>query len=115
VGADYIRTDSSRKTQVQAPGRFVFSPNDAAEFLDYFLELKGISMHRYFKFPHSMAAGQVTNGIAGQEKDHSGFMSRFAQLAQRVLLVRRQPVFQKIDVVGHCVPCFQRLLLLPSA
>src|ERR1035438_10380089 len=71
-------------------------------------------MNRHFKFAHSMAAGQIAYRIPGQEQDHSSFSRCRAQLAKSVLLVGRQPVFQKINVVWHSVPCFRRLQPLPG-
>ena len=62
-----------------------------------------------------MAAGQVADGIAGQEKEHSGFTGCIAHPVQCVLLVGRQPVIQKVDVIGHSASCFRRLQPWPSA
>ena len=76
-----------------------------AELLNCFLKFKGISVNCYFKIARCMAAGQIAHRIAGQEKNHSRLAGSFAQLPQRVLLVRREPVFQKVNVVWHSSLC----------
>ncbi len=38
-----------------------------------------------------------------------------AQLRERVALVRREPVFQQVDVVGHALSCFRHLNRRPSS
>jgi hypothetical protein len=58
-------------------------------------------MNRDFKFAHRMPAGQIADCIAGQKKDRAGFPGGFAQLTERMPLVTRKPVLQKIDVIGH--------------
>ena len=64
-------------------------------------------MDRNFKIAHRMAAGQVAHRVAGEEQDRSGFSRCLPQLAQSVSLIGRQPVFQKVDVVGHPGSCFR--------
>ena len=48
-----------------------------------------------------MAAGQLADGVGGEEEDHPGLASCLAQLPERILLVGGQAVFQKVNVVGH--------------
>src|ERR1035438_5803724 len=89
VGADHIHADGARKTEVKTPRDFVFAPYGPAKFLNYFLELKGISVNCNFKLSDGVAAGEVADRVSGQKKDHSGFASCLAQLTQGVLLVGR--------------------------
>ena len=87
VGADYVHPDGSRKTHVESAGCLVFAPRLAAKFSDCFLEFKGISMHRNLEFAHRAATGQIADGIAGQEKEHSSFTGCVAHLVQCIPLV----------------------------
>ncbi len=65
-------------------------------------------MNCHFKIANGMAAGQVPDGVAGEKKDDSGLARHLAQLVEGMPLIGRQPVFKKVNVVGHSV------LLLPS-
>jgi hypothetical protein len=56
----------------------MFAPNLAAEFLDCLLQLKGISMNRYFKVANGMAAGQIANGVACEKQDRARFAGNLA-------------------------------------
>jgi hypothetical protein len=60
-------------------------------------------MHRNFKIADGVAAGQVAHHIPGKKQNCACFAGSIAHMAQGALLVRRQTVFQKIDVVGHSV------------
>ena len=53
---------------------------------------------------HRVTAGQVADGVPGQEQDHFGLAGGVAQVAQGASLIGRKPVFQKVDVVRHSVP-----------
>ena len=75
----------------------------AAQFLQWFLELKGISMNRYFKFADRMAAGEIADGVSGQKKNGAGIARGSSQLRKGVALVGGKPVFQEVDVVGHAL------------
>ncbi len=110
-----VDANGSRKTQVKAAGGLVFSPDLAAEFLQWFLELKGVSVDRNLKFANRMAAGEVADGVSGQKEDSAGIAGDSAQLRERVALVGRKPVFQQVDVVGHALSCFRHLNLSSSA
>ena len=89
VGTDNVYPDGSRKTHVEGAGCLVFAPGLAAKFSNCFLELKCISMHRNLKIAHCVAAGQIADGVAGQENEHSSFLGGIAHLAQCVLLIGR--------------------------
>src|ERR1017187_6346328 len=64
-------------------------------------------MHRNFKIADSVTAGQVAHRVPGKKQDGSGFAGCIAHVAQGALLVCRETVFQKIDVIGHSVSCFR--------
>ena len=66
-------------------------------------------MNCHFKIPNGMSAGQIPDGIARQKQDHTRLARGFAQMLEGALLVSRQTVFQKVDIIGH-----QIFLLSPS-
>src|ERR1035438_5874963 len=111
VRTDHIHSNRARKAQVEGARNVVLAPDNAAKYLDCFPQIKRISMNRNFKTADSLAAGQFTDSVACQKENGSSFASCLAQVAQGALLVGRQPVFQKIDVVGHSVSCFRHLSL----
>ncbi len=80
VGADDVDADGAGKTEVKAAGGFVLAPDFAAEFLQWFLELKGVSVDRDFELADGMAAGEVANGVSGKKKNGPGFARGGAQL-----------------------------------
>ena len=65
-------------------------------------------MNRHLKIAYRMPTGQVSDGIAGEKNDNSCLASHLTQLVESVLLIGRQPVFEKVNKVGHSV-----LLLVP--
>ena len=81
VGADDVDADGSRKTQVKTARGLVFSPHLSAEFLQWFLELKGVSMDRNLKLANGMAAGEVADGVSGQEEDECRHRGRLCATA----------------------------------
>jgi hypothetical protein len=101
MGADHVHADSAGETKIEGAGGLILTPHSATSFLYYFLKFKRISMNRHFNISYSVAAGKVADGIAGEKQNHFGFAGCVAQVAQRALLVCRQPVFQKVDVIGH--------------
>jgi hypothetical protein len=67
----------------------------------WFLKLEGISMNCNFKIAHGVAASQIADRVAGEKQDHLRLAGSLAQLPQGMLLIGREPVFQKVNVIGH--------------
>ena len=44
----------------------------AAQFLQWFLELKGVSVKGDLELADRMAAGQVADGVSGEKKNGAG-------------------------------------------
>ena len=103
MGADDIHPHRAGKTQVKVARELIFAPQLGVEFFQWFLELKGISVHRYFKFANGMATGEVANGVPGQKQDGAGVARHLSQLGEGVALIGREPVFQQVDIVGHAL------------
>jgi hypothetical protein len=115
MGADDIDPDGAREAEIEAARGLIFAPELASKLLQWFLELKGVSMDRDFELANRVAAGEVANGVSGEEKDDTGLACHVAQLRERVALVSGKPILQEVDVVGHAFSCFWPPQLQPSA
>jgi hypothetical protein len=79
----------------------VVAPEDAAGFLQRFLQLEGIALNGEIEVADGEAAGEVADGASGEENGHAGVASCITNEAKGVLLGRRKAIFEKVIVVGH--------------
>ena len=114
VRTHQIHSHRPRKAKVKRARFLILAPHLRPKPFQVFLQFEGVAMHRNLKVAYRVAAGQVAHRISGQKENGFSLASRFAQLSQSILLVGRQPVFQKIDVIRHSDSCFQLLNTLPS-
>src|SRR5215472_1267513 len=67
-----------------------------------------------FDVADGMTAGKVPDGIPGKEQDHFRLAGSFAEVPEGTLLIGREPIFQKVDVVRHSLVLEQTLLVQVS-
>ena len=114
VRADQIHPDGSGKAQVKTLRSSCSPQTFPPSFSIVFLSLRAFPWTAISSSRTAWPLVRSRTASPGQKQDRSGLAGCLAQLAQRMPLIGRQPVFQKVNVVGHPGSCFRRLKLLPS-
>ena len=102
--AHHVHAHCSRKAEIEGVERRVLAPDLDRRALERFPQVQGIPVNCHFDVANRVAAGQVADCIPGEKQNHLGLAGRLAQMPQGALLIGREPVFQKVDIVRHSVP-----------
>ena len=115
VGTDDINAHRSGKAQIERPGFRVLSPDLNGNVCQRPLEVQSVAVDCDLDVADGVSAGQVADGIPGQEQDHLGFAAPLRAGASARSAGRLKAGFPK----GRCSQAFSSRFrersLLPSA
>ena len=91
----------ARQRQQQRPRVVVGVPDDRARLLQVFSELERVALHREVEIADGEPGNDVADGAARQVQVHLRRLRGVGHEGDCLLLIRREPGFQRVYVVGH--------------
>src|SRR5260370_10810639 len=83
----HIDTNRPREAEVERLGSLILTPNLDRDFLQGFLEGKGISVNSHLDVADGVTAGEIANGVTGEKQDHFCFAGCLAQMPKGTPLI----------------------------